>query len=680
MKHFLLKTVIVLFLLSSALELCAQKILVINTYNPTFPWTSFFNLELRQIAEQSGGKVELFFEDLDITRFGDEEHQKNFAGYLSVKYADYPIDGIIGNSDQACTFIETHCNFAPFIPKAYYTSNLEYASKNTLCLDFEYKEVIDKTWKFITNLQPKASSVFIIAGEYNITNTIYTEFLKTVPSTINVKLFMDFTFKELKDTLASLPETTAVFFIPVTQDHEGTSIFPKQLLTEIALISTAPIYSCWETLIGTGCIGGEMLSAQKTAQELLGGLQTYLEKGKFDSSYTISQTVADWTAVRKYELSTDVIPSDARIVNKPDPFYITHKKEILIIANVVLVAFFLFLLTGIILIGTAYQKIRKINKELAEARQKAEKLSLYDTLSGLYNRRGIEPMITYEMNRKKRFGSPVSLLIVDIDHFKDVNDTYGHDIGDIVLKQIAHTLQTNRRSTDIPARWGGEEFITLLSDTKESQAIMIAERLRTACSNLVFNECRSVTVSVGVAEFQNDETFESWFKRADSALYTAKTTGRNKTAAASGMDIATAEKQSGNELLLLNLTWKDDYQIGVKSIDQQHQNLFIILNKLINSIINNDQKEKIDAILKQLETDSKRHFTDEENYLEKKSCPIIERHKKEHIRLINQLHINAEAFEDKSISAYEFISFLCCDLISKHILEEDKLSFDSIRP
>ncbi|HPX27596.1 MAG TPA: hypothetical protein PLG87_12395 [Treponemataceae bacterium] len=99
MNHCLKKVIVVLLLLTSAAALCAQNILVLNTYNPTYPWTAYFNLGLRQMAEESGGTIELFFEDLDVTRFGSQKDQENFARYLSSKYSGYPLDAVIGNSD-----------------------------------------------------------------------------------------------------------------------------------------------------------------------------------------------------------------------------------------------------------------------------------------------------------------------------------------------------------------------------------------------------------------------------------------------------------------------------------------------------------------------------------------------------------------------------------------------------
>jgi len=225
------------------------------------------------------------------------------------------------------------------------------------------------------------------------------------------------------------------------------------------------------------------------------------------------------------------------VINKPAPFYIIHAKKILITGNLIIFIFFVFLLASSFVIVRAYRKLRKTNKALAEARKKAENLSLHDTLTGLLNRRGLEQMINYEINRKRRFDNSVSFLMVDIDYFKSVNDTFGHVTGDLVLKQVAETLTNGRRSTDLVSRWGGEEFLILLTNTSESQAMQIAEKLRIACSQIVLNDSHNITVSIGVAEVMKNETFESWFKRVDMALYTAKNSGRNKIVAASSVNV-----------------------------------------------------------------------------------------------------------------------------------------------
>ncbi|HZK19436.1 MAG TPA: diguanylate cyclase [Treponemataceae bacterium] len=359
--------------------------------------------------------------------------------------------------------------------------------------------------------------------------------------------------------------------------------------------------------------------------------------------------------------------------------YDVHAKTILIIANLFLIVLFAALLIVIVLIKKAYRKINNKNIKLKLAQEKAEFLSLHDSLTDLYNRRAIEPMIIHEMNHKKRFNTPVSLLIADIDHFKKVNDIYGHDVGDIVLKRLAQLFIDYSRVTDIPSRWGGEEFLIVLTNTTEQGAILLAQKMRKACEKLMFEECKKITISIGVAQNNRDETFEQWFKKADRALYIAKNTGRNKVVAASGLDPESLIEKSEHELLLLQLIWRDDYCVGVATVDAQHRDLFTASNMIIDAIVKNESEKHITDLLHVLFTQTKTHFKEEEKYLKKEKCSRLEQHKEEHNRLLDTFKDHILDFSQNRISPYNFIAFICNDLVIGHILGEDKKSFDGLK-
>jgi len=152
-----------------------------------------------------------------------------------------------------------------------------------------------------------------------------------------------------------------------------------------------------------------------------------------------------------------------------------------------------------------------------------------DHLTGLFNRVKFEEALNRELEMKKRYGRTFSLIMFDIDHFKRVNDTYGHDAGDITLKQTASLLQARMRKTDIVARWGGEEFIILLPETPIETSEIIAEDIRKEIEHFEFETVGSITVSLGVTELTDDDTHDTVIKRADEALYGAKAAGRNRT-------------------------------------------------------------------------------------------------------------------------------------------------------
>lgn len=167
-----------------------------------------------------------------------------------------------------------------------------------------------------------------------------------------------------------------------------------------------------------------------------------------------------------------------------------------------------------------------------EQRIRAEHMAEVDQLTGAYNRRGFERMMVPVFSTAQRNQRSLSLLILDLDHFKNVNDYFGHAAGDEVLKQIAHVLRTEIRQGDLLARWGGEEFVILLPETALGDAVTFAQRLRERCAGRVVQHEQDqiqCTVSIGIAALGGDtESFEELLQEADSYLYEAKAAGRNR--------------------------------------------------------------------------------------------------------------------------------------------------------
>ncbi len=167
-------------------------------------------------------------------------------------------------------------------------------------------------------------------------------------------------------------------------------------------------------------------------------------------------------------------------------------------------------------------------KRLRESRDELERLSIIDALTKLYNRRYLMTRLDEEGRRARRVDRPFSLLMMDVDHFKKVNDTYGHQAGDEVLAGVAAVLQESTREVDCAARYGGEEFVMLLPETPIAGALDVAERIRTRLAQETFPG-GAVTLSIGVAEFPADgETPEFVLRAADAALYRAKRDGRDR--------------------------------------------------------------------------------------------------------------------------------------------------------
>lgn len=188
-------------------------------------------------------------------------------------------------------------------------------------------------------------------------------------------------------------------------------------------------------------------------------------------------------------------------------------------------------------------RVQARTAELEHANATLERLAHHDPLTGLLNRRGFDERMAAALSSARRRQAPLSLMIVDVDHFKQVNDRHGHDVGDQVLQAISQTLRKRLREVDIVARIGGEEFVVVLPDTGSLGAGHVAESLVTAMAHTDIPVVGTVTLSCGVAIMQiNTETPEDALKRADVALYRAKQSGRNCHCMAEGASTEPAPK------------------------------------------------------------------------------------------------------------------------------------------
>jgi diguanylate cyclase (GGDEF)-like protein/PAS domain S-box-containing protein len=160
--------------------------------------------------------------------------------------------------------------------------------------------------------------------------------------------------------------------------------------------------------------------------------------------------------------------------------------------------------------------------------EQIQKLAITDSLTQAYNRTKFESILDTELERSKRYHQPLSMILFDIDHFKVINDTYGHVVGDNVLKTLTQIVTKNLRAIDSLARWGGEEFIILAPGTGIKRAQVLAERIRKAIEGHRFHDVGKVTISSGVTEFTLHDTKDSFIKRADDTMYKAKKKGRNR--------------------------------------------------------------------------------------------------------------------------------------------------------
>jgi len=179
-------------------------------------------------------------------------------------------------------------------------------------------------------------------------------------------------------------------------------------------------------------------------------------------------------------------------------------------------------------IRTDITELKRVQEALAVANAELRRLVTTDPLTGAWNRRYFEEQVALEIERVHRYGNPLALILFDIDHFKSINDRFGHLAGDQVLMEIVGRLRPNLRALDTLARWGGEEFVLLAPHCNLDATAQVAEKLRVLVAMEPFKGAGQITASFGGAEYRLGESFDDWLKRVDLALYAAKAGGRNR--------------------------------------------------------------------------------------------------------------------------------------------------------
>lgn len=325
-------------------------------------------------------------------------------------------------------------------------------------------------------------------------------------------------------------------------------------------------------------------------------------------------------------------------------------------------------------LARAREASEQANSELREALDQLELAAGTDRLTGAWNRRRFEDGAGQLIALAGRRGGGLCLILFDLDRFKQVNDLFGHSVGDEVLVSVTETVRDQLRASDALARWGGEEFIVLCPATTLAGATILAEKIRHAVQARAIPKVGLVTLSLGVAQHQKGEALEAWVNRADGALYRAKERGRNRTETCLDLsDVAGEEPPS-----ILELTWDSALESGNPEIDHQHQQLFHISNGLLRSITSGRYPEDARLQMQLLLAHVAQHFHDEETILARTGYPELAAHAAEHHRLITKAKALQHDMGGVSTDLPALLTFLALDLVKGHLLGWDRRFFSHL--
>ena len=305
-----------------------------------------------------------------------------------------------------------------------------------------------------------------------------------------------------------------------------------------------------------------------------------------------------------------------------------------------------------------------------QAEEAMKNVAIKDELTGLYNRHFLDSVVTEEFERARRYELPLSGALLDLDHFKHVNDTWGHPVGDSVLRYTAEIIHGHIRRSDYAIRIGGEEFLILMPNTDLEGAYLNAERIRRAVEEAEYPTVGHITASLGVAERRVDDNYQMLYEKIDRALYQAKEGGRN---------CVTKFNEDSNIYAAVSLRWKKNWECGEKNIDHQHRELFYLLSHLmkdsLEDIDNREVIEQINNIIEHLLF----HFDYEESVLVEKNYEDVNNHKQIHGDLIRRTQEIRSLVSQGEINGLRAFSMIFEEVVADHLLKDDIQYFSYIQ-
>lgn len=323
--------------------------------------------------------------------------------------------------------------------------------------------------------------------------------------------------------------------------------------------------------------------------------------------------------------------------------------------------FIIGLSISILIAGRVFFWIRNYNQVLSDKIELESKYIL-DRFTKIYTKEYFNLRLKEEFSHAQRHNYPISMIYFDLDHFKNVNDNYGHAAGDDVLLQVVKVVKSIIRTEDVFSRWGGDEFILLLPHTELKDVQYVAERI---CHEIAYSElCRAygVTSSIGCSEWKQGEYLESWFLRTDKALYVSKNTGKNKV---------TVSDHNTEKNVLTKVIWNEASNSGCSIIDEEHKLILERCNVIVESALQHSALDEtirnVDALLIEMEE----HFNDEIQILKDAKYPEVEKHQRIHNALMEKTREIYQKTIQREINAVEFFSFLLLTVVEGHFKNED---------
>lgn len=518
-----------------------KNILVLHSYHQGLEWTDQISEGIRSVFPYKD-EVKIYYEYLDTKRNYSQKYYEKLISLYREKARIINFDAIIVSDNAAFNFILKYGEeLYPQTPVIF--CGVNNLNKNLLKNHEDICGIVEKAEhrkiiNLILKLHPDLNKLIIINDQTLTGKNIKSELkliLKEYENRLDYEIWDSFTIDELQNRLVKMDKNNVIYLLVLNRDKNGNFISYNQGINIIRGVSNNPIYGAWDFFLGKGIVGGKLISAQAQGREAALMAKKIISDQKDLSGKVVydngNDYFFDYLELKEFDINKDELPANSKIINQPEPF-LEKNYQFLFWGLIFLAAIIVVLLIIFYFKYKEKKKIEKLNRELEEkvrARTKElRKMVITDELTGLFNRRRILELLEKELAKCRRYQRNLSVIMMDLDFFKDINDSYGHQFGDKVLKKIGYILQENTRKLDLVGRYGGEEFLLILPETELEKASLVAEKLRQKIKKAeIKGQDLRLTASFGTAQFDDDLSHQL-IKKADDLLYKAKAKGRDR--------------------------------------------------------------------------------------------------------------------------------------------------------
>jgi len=546
-----------------------KSIVMILPFSQDYPVHMQLVKGFREKVLASRTDVRVCYEYLDLARFANEQgYLADVAAFLKAKYARLKPDVVVSGGPIRQFMDEYGETMFPGVPVVFprdESAALEAAVKGGVdtSRNSEYMKSVD----VIFRTRPATKTVYVVLGDSDEERNILKDMARVADAYRDRARFVftnDLTHARMLELVESARDDSAVLFMRWHRDVQGESFIPDDVAREVAGRAKAPVYGVVAHALGGGMLGGYLFSFELFGRRL--AQQSLWMLGGDASSVPpvpspVSEYAFDWRQLKRWNIDEKTLPVGSRIEFRELSIWDQHGEYIL--GGIALVLLEAALIVGLAvnrgrrkrvelelvglnasleeMVASRTCQLQEANAELEKAKRTLEDMngrldmaSRTDSLTGLFNRRHLEESAPQEHARYVRSGKRFSIVLCDIDFFKNVNDLYGHEAGDNLLRMIGQDIARAVRPYDILVRWGGEEFLLFLPSTEPDLAAAIAERIRQDIRQRVYayeNHNLRLSATLGVATVQNGESVSEVIRRADAALYEGKRSGRDRVVA-----------------------------------------------------------------------------------------------------------------------------------------------------